>query len=590
MIPQNVIDDILSRVSIVDIIGRDVELKRAGKNYTGLCPFHREKTPSFSVNEEKGFYHCFGCKASGNALKFLMEHRKMAFREALEELAVKAGVDLSRYETSSDTAGRSDREKLFAVNREAVTYYHKLFMEDPSAQAARDYLKGRGLSPEIVREFRLGYGGNGWDGLLKHLRGKGFKDDEIERAAVVTRGEKGLYDRFRERVLFPIFDKDGNPVGFGGRVLDAEAKAAKYINTAESTLFHKGSLLFGLNSAKDEVIRKKACMIVEGYMDALACYQHGIRNVVAPLGTALTENQLILLKRYAEEVLFVFDGDGAGIKAANRALDVASKIDLRQTVAVLRGVKDPCDFLMSAGPDEFRKYLASNRMTPIQFKLWYFSKSEDAARDKVSFLRSVFAYVTLMESAVVREDYLKQTADYLGERLEVVLEEYKRFTAKDRGFGRRVTEEAKERSHIPPIEARFAALAAAYPAEAAKVVKIATPKMLEHPAARALFEFVLDNADKSSNEILSQTDEPDIVETAAEIMNAERASPQDVEEFAYRVRLSFLKREHEKITGQIAAGKMEKDELTGLLKMQKEIAQKKDEIIKKIQNLAVENA
>lgn len=620
MIPQNVIDDILARVSIVDIVGRDVELKRAGKNWTGLCPFHSEKTPSFTVSEDKGFYHCFGCKASGNAVKFLMEHRKMTFREAIEELAAKAGIDLSRFETAGETEGRSDKERLYAANREAISYYHKLLTDDESGKGARDYIAKRGIAPEIVSEFRLGYGGNQWDGLCRHLKAKGFKDEEILKASLGSQGQKGLIDKFRERLIFPIFDKDGKPVGFGGRILESGAQTAKYINTAESVLFHKGNLLFGLNAAKDEVVRKKACMIVEGYMDALACYQHGIRNAVAPLGTAFTESQLMLVKRYCNEVLFMFDGDNAGIKAADHAVntiregnnfeykkmifnnkfnnnqDIDSKIDkmagvnINQYIVILPENLDPFDYLMKYGVASLRKYIKENRMYPLDFKLHYYSQSENYNKDRLIFVKNVFDYIKNMGSRIIIESYLEKISKYTNIDLAIIKSEFERYMNHNKSYGKELKIVEEARNSIPPIEARFAALIAVFPEAMAEIKTVVTAEMFEHPAPRAIFEFILDNADKRLNEILSQTTEESIVETATEIAVGDRSSAKDAVEFAYRVRLAYLKREHDRITRMIAGGVADKSERDGLLKMQTEIARKKDEIGIQLQNMATENA
>lgn len=320
VIPQAVIDEILNKVSIIDVIGKYIEIKKSGKNSLALCPFHQEKTPSFSISEDKGLYHCFGCGASGNTIKFLMDYQKLTFIEALQEMAKSAGVDLNQYSGINDFIPVKEKDELIKINREAMSYYHKMLWSSSDSLEARNYLKNRKVTPDIVKVYRLGYGGKDWNSLRDYLNGKGFRDDAIIKTGLISNGNTGLFDRFRDRIIFPILDKDGNPVGFGGRILEGEKKTAKYLNSAENIIFHKGSLLFSLNLAKDEIVKDKKAILVEGYMDVIALYQNGIKNSVAPLGTSLTENQLNILKKYCEKVIFIFDGDKAGIKAANGLL------------------------------------------------------------------------------------------------------------------------------------------------------------------------------------------------------------------------------------------------------------------------------
>jgi len=324
LIPQQFIDDLLARVDIVDVIDGYVPLKRAGRNYQARCPFHDEKTPSFTVSQEKQFYHCFGCGANGTAIGFLMEHAGMTFPEAVEELANKVGLTVP-HEGGDDSAPRpaSDRSDLYELMELAVRYYCRQLREHPQRELAVAYLKQRGISGELAAEYELGYAPDGWDNLLTAL---GKSDAAIRRLARVgllieKDSGRGHYDRFRDRILFPIRDRRGRAIGFGGRVLgDGEPK---YLNSPETPIFHKGSEAYGLYQTRKAMRQVDRLYVVEGYMDVLALAGSGIRNAVATLGTACTKEHLDLLFRYAPRIVFCFDGDAAGQKAAFKAMETA---------------------------------------------------------------------------------------------------------------------------------------------------------------------------------------------------------------------------------------------------------------------------
>ncbi|HKJ77760.1 MAG TPA: DNA primase, partial [Gammaproteobacteria bacterium] len=322
-IPQSFIDDLLSRVDIVEVIDARVPLKKAGRDYAACCPFHDEKTPSFTVSPTKQFFHCFGCGAHGTALGFLMEYDHMGFVEAVEELAAKQGLEIP-YEGGAPAAGPGrDLKPLYDLLGQADRYFRHQLRNHPAAAKAVDYLKGRGVSGEVAAAFGLGYAPPGWDGLLQALgRDDGALKRLVEVGLLIEREEdRRRYDRFRDRVIFPIRDPRGRTVGFGGRVLGDDKP--KYLNSPESEVFHKGRELYGLYEAQQAVRRPERLLVVEGYMDVVALAQHGIANAVATLGTAATADHLQRLFRVTGEVVFCFDGDEAGGKAAWRALENA---------------------------------------------------------------------------------------------------------------------------------------------------------------------------------------------------------------------------------------------------------------------------
>lgn len=322
LIPQSFIDDLLNRTDIVDVVGSRVQLKKTGKNYSACCPFHKEKTPSFTVSPDKQFYYCFGCGAGGNALGFVMDHDHLDFPQAVEDLAKRIGMDVPREERGPGNRSRQPVDSpLYPLLAAASDYYRQALKSHPARKAAVDYLKGRGVSGIIARDFALGFAPPGWDGLLKHL-----SEDPLQQKAMIDAGllientETGRrYDRFRDRIMFPIRDSRGRVIAFGGRVLGDDKP--KYLNSPETPVFHKGQELYGLFEARQHNRNLDEIMVVEGYMDVIALAQLGLRNAVATLGTATSEEHLKRLFRLVPSVLFCFDGDSAGRKAAWRALE-----------------------------------------------------------------------------------------------------------------------------------------------------------------------------------------------------------------------------------------------------------------------------
>jgi len=322
-IPENFIDELLARTDIVDVIDKRVPLRKAGKEYKACCPFHEEKTPSFTVSQTKQFYHCFGCGAHGTAIGFLMEYERLSFPEAVKELAAQAGMQVPEEAHGAEATVKAERTAgLLDLLAEAEAWYRKQLKDHPDAKLAVDYLKGRGLTGEIAASFGIGYAPDGWDNLLKALGTSEERIESLYQAGMLIKKDKGgYYDRFRQRIMFPIHDYRGRVVGFGGRILgDGEPK---YLNSPETPVFHKGREAYGLFRARDAIRREQRVLVVEGYMDVVALAQFGIDYAVATLGTATTSDHLERLFRYAPEVVFAFDGDRAGREAAWRALETA---------------------------------------------------------------------------------------------------------------------------------------------------------------------------------------------------------------------------------------------------------------------------
>nr|WP_298055807.1 DNA primase [uncultured Halomonas sp.] len=323
-IPQRFIDDLLGRVDVVEVVGERVQLKKAGRNYSGLCPFHQEKTPSFTVSADKQFYHCFGCGANGNALRFLMEYDKLPFPEAVEQLAGRLGIDVPREGADDPRAQQREKKRKEGVNLlELAASFYRERLKMQEGQPAQRYLSGRGLSDEVIKTYGIGYAPAGWEALKQHLGARGIGEPvQVEYGLLIHREDTGrTYDRFRDRVMFPIRDLRGRTIAFGGRVMGDDQP--KYLNSPETPVFHKGRELYGLYEARQASSKLEQLVIVEGYMDVVALAQYGIHNAVATLGTATTEDHLTRLFRLVSRVVFCFDGDRAGRQAASRALETA---------------------------------------------------------------------------------------------------------------------------------------------------------------------------------------------------------------------------------------------------------------------------
>lgn len=541
MIPQNAIDEILSRVVLSDLISPYTEFKGGGKQRMALCPFHQEKTPSFSVSDEKGLYHCFGCGASGNAITFLMEYRKMSFPEAIGELAEQVGVDISRYEGKENSSFVS-RKPLYDLHRELAGFYHRSLMDLPSAQHARQYLQMRGLNKETVEHFQIGWGGTEWQFAINYLTSKGFSKEVLLNSGIAVQGTKGIFDRFKDRIIFPIFDREDRLVGFGGRILQNDERSAKYLNTPETAIFHKGQLLFGLKNAKNALKSRGFALIVEGYLDVIGLSQVGIENAVAPLGTSLTQAQLKLLKRFVSDIVFVFDGDEAGIKAANRALDMSSSEEIGQRVLIIPNKEDPFDVAIKHGKDYFLNLVLKKSLLPIDFKLKFFARQFHPQKDQLRFLKSVFGFIALNPSRVVQEEMLRKTSDYLKLKIEVLLEEFARFLSKNKNFGNVVRESSKVKHKIPDSEIRLLALLLVYPEEIQGIKDLISSDVFQSTKAAKIFEFVLENTDKTTKEFFSMIKDPLLINIASEYAVMAESVPV-VRDLALKVKIEFLQRQ-----------------------------------------------
>ncbi len=401
--------EVKAAVDIVDVAARYVNLKPAGgARFKALCPFHREKTPSFHVMRDRQIFHCFGCGKGGDVLTFVQEMEGVEFREALEQLAERAGIKLEI--RGGDPARHDSRQALFKATTFAATYYHDQFT-GAGGQAAREYVEGRALRPETIKKFGLGYAPEGWQHLVDAARRDGIGENILESAGLAKRGQSGIYDRFRHRVMFPIRDVAGKVVAFGGRTLGDDD--AKYLNSAESPIYKKSRVLYGLFESREALRQTQEAILVEGYFDLMRCFDAGIENVVATCGTALTEEQARTIRRYAANVLVVYDGDAAGIRAALRSVGILCAAGLTVRAMVLPDGLDPDDFIRRDGADAFRQG-ASEAPGFVPF---YVRMNEDRSgtiEGRTAIAGELFDVIRGLDEPLRQDEYLKLVAAELG--------------------------------------------------------------------------------------------------------------------------------------------------------------------------------
>ncbi len=440
--PPSFIDELVARNPIEDVVGQYVQLRRSGGNLFGLCPFHGEKTPSFSVAPDKGIYYCFGCHKGGGAVNFMMEIEGLSYPDAVRALAKRAGMQVP--EDEQYQSRYRQQERLWALMKEAGRFFHSQLYA-PVGEKALAYVQKRGLSKSILTQFGVGYAPDSWNALVEAMRKKGYTDQELRDADLVGEKNGRIYDRFRNRVMFPIIDVRGNVIGFGGRVLDDSTP--KYLNTSETLIFNKRKNLFGLNFAKKS--KEDYIILVEGNIDVITLHQYGFDTAVASLGTSLTEEHAALLSRYTEQVVLTYDGDEAGQRAAKRAIPMLEKVGIKVKVLQMRDAKDPDEFLHKFGPEAFRALLgeSSNR---VEYQLNAIRKKYDLGEDaqRVGFIQEAAELIATLGSPVQREVYGGRVAEAGKITLDAMKLEI------NKAFKRRVAKERKAQERIDLAPAR----------------------------------------------------------------------------------------------------------------------------------------
>ncbi|MGI6343342.1 MAG: DNA primase [Bacteroidales bacterium] len=427
MIPQETIQRIIDTAQISEVVSDFVSLKRSGSNLTGLCPFHDEKTPSFFVSPSKGIFKCFGCGKAGNPISFVMEHEKYTYPEALRYLAKKYGIPIEEtVETEQQIAERTEKESIYLVTEFALKFFKKQLWEtDEGKSVGLSYFRERGFNDSVIEKFELGYSPNAWDALTKAALENGYSKEVLEKSGLSTSKNDKMFDRFRGRVIFPIYNQSGKVIGFGGRTLSTDKNQAKYLNSPETLIYNKSSTLYGLNIAKHAIVANDMCYLVEGYTDVLSMYQSGIQNVVASSGTSLTTDQIRLIKRYSQNVTVMYDGDDAGIKASFRGIDMILEQGLNVKVLLFPNGEDPDSFAKNKRDEEIKEYIKSNIQDFIAFKMDLLMTDVNANDPikKVSLLKEFINSIAVIPDRLTRLAYVQLVAEKMQIDDRVVMSE-----------------------------------------------------------------------------------------------------------------------------------------------------------------------
>lgn len=431
---DELINEIFSQSDIVDYVSQYVKLRKNGRDYTGLCPFHKEKSPSFHVNQDKQLFHCFGCGAGGNLVQFVMRAEGLDFVEALKLMADRAGIILPDEDSVIDDKTYQLKKRIYSMNKLAARFFYNTLTNADTGKIALEYFAARKITPKTINKYGLGYAPDSFDSLKSYMNTQGYSDDDLLTAGLcVTRNGK-IYDKFRGRVMFPIIDLRGNVVAFGGRIItDAEKdgyKPPKYLNSAETPVFNKGKNLFSLNLAKKDSAAQ--CILCEGYMDVISVYQAGITNIVATLGTALTENQAKMLMKYTNEILLCYDSDEAGQAATRRAIEIINGVGGRCRIMRLKNAKDPDEYIKNNGIELFRKAI-ENALPSTEYLIRMLKTRYDIDNPdgKTLFINDAAGILSTLTSAVEIDVYVKKISDETGISKEAIYAEIKKLRAKD---------------------------------------------------------------------------------------------------------------------------------------------------------------
>ena len=456
MIDHNTIQKIIDTAEITEVVQDFINLKKRGVNYLGLCPFHNEKTPSFTVSPAKGIYKCFGCGKGGNAVNFIMEHEHLSYPEALKYLAKKYHIEVVEKElTAEEIQQQNERDSLLVVTKFANTYFQeKLHKNNDGRAIGLSYFKERGFRDDIIKKFELGYSLDVRDALTIAAKEKGYKIDFLDKVGLTIVNDNGQFDRFRGRVIFPIHGLSGNVIGFGGRILKKDVKAAKYLNSPESDIYHKSRILYGMFFAKQRITQLDKCYLVEGYTDVISMYQSGIENVVASSGTSLTVEQIRLIKRFTPNVTIIYDGDAAGIKASLRGIDLVLEQGLNVRVLLLPEGEDPDSFAKSHSSTEFEEFIKNNEEDFITFKTRLLSK--EAKNDpvkKANLITDIVRSIAVIPEIIIRTVYIKECSTILDISEKILYSEINKIRRKtfEKDYKKTISPDASFKSASPSV-------------------------------------------------------------------------------------------------------------------------------------------
>jgi len=570
---ESFLDQVRGATDIVEVISPYVKLKKKGQNWFGLCPFHNEKTPSFSVNRERGMYYCFGCGVGGNAITFLMEHDGMSFTQAVEDLAKRAGIPLPKRDREP---GTDDRDRLRAALEEAARFFEEN-LKGPGGERAVTYLKGRGMTGQTAKAFRIGWAPDSWDALLNHLKKKDFKEKDLEKAGLVKAREGGgHYDAFRDRIIFPFIDRRGRVIGFSGRLLsDDEDAGPKYINSPETPLFQKGKVLYGLHQAVKHLLKSEQALLVEGQFDVLTLHQEGLKSAVAASGTAFTEEQARILQRLVDRVVLLFDADSAGLKAAWRSYASLVGEGLDVVFAVLPEGEDPDTLVREEGPEAFQERLrAAQSVVPFFLDRLDPPLEDRGAHDRAEAARDLLEMVRHDSDGLRRAMTLQEIAGRFGleeadlrrglEELETSRPTFR--DSEDRG-GQRGTRDFRS---MPAREADLLRLLLTSTTARERLLGELGPEDLQHPMGEAFFKALIKETAEGEGLDLDRLLEQGPSELRGlaawllqeEVTVSEEEAEQRIEEFQNAVDTRRRKQERRRLRESIEQARLAGDEAT----------------------------
>ncbi len=586
VIPDAVLDRIRGANDIVEVVGSSIPLKRAGVNFVALCPFHREKTPSFSVNPQKQIFYCFGCHKGGDVFTFVREYENIGFVEAVRRLAERARIPLEFAIEPGQTRTQFVKEALLKMHDQIAQRWQTALANDASAQVARDYLARRGASAEAIRLFRLGYAPETWDDTVNWARSKGYEPSLMEQAGLIIprEGGSGHYDRFRGRLIFPINDEQGRVIGFSGRVLTDDDKTAKYVNSPETPLFTKGKVIYGLDKTKRDLLGAGFAVICEGQLDLIACYMAGVRNVVAPQGTALTGDHCRILKRYVSEAVLCFDADAAGQNAALRALDDLIESGLAIRVAVMPPPHDPDSLIKQQGAAAFQSVI-DNAVGFFDFLLARLCSTNDPATDRgrMAIVAGMSEALLKTGNAVLLDSYAQKTALRLGVAPDAMRAEFGKAGASRRSRPAVKASEPASGAAAPapgPGPADFALLRLLL-LDDELVPWAAAPVQLEwiqHAGVRQIverrFRAAAEESWRGVSSLLDEFPDTGIQRLIAEAVSVKRPLANrsaQIQQVAQRLRDQTINEELARLTSQVGDPSLPVDRLEAFLRRQQEL-------------------
>jgi len=583
---EDKISEIKDSCGIVEVISDYISLKKSGVNYKGLCPFHAEKTPSFIVNEEKKIFHCFGCGASGNVFNFLMKFEHLSFPDAVKEAARRAGISLPLRMVEFKSAEKAEgNAELLKINQSASDYFREILRASKEGERGRKYLVKRGIDKGIAEEFKLGFAPNRWDGLLTFLSGNGILRDDLQQLGLVIPREdkKGFYDRFRNRLIFPIADFKGRIVGFGGRAIEAEEP--KYMNSPDSSIYTKGYHVYGLHVSLPSIRKTDQAIIVEGYFDLLSMYQHGIKNVVATLGTALTLHQIKLLKRYTKNLIIIFDSDEAGAKAAMRSLPLFLDEGISPQMVLLPAGFDPDAFAQKDNGEAMRNKLRKPlSLLDVFFGQVFTANDAYSVKGKLKIIEEVVPIVSRIRDRTERELYIQRVSQRLGVKEDIIFQKMKR---EDRSERSESPGKTLELSEARKVEKMLVRLMMYYPQLIPQIQKDAITDDLSTDSCRKLVAIIIDKFASEKRfdptSLMNDVVEDEIRGLLSECLFDEEPLENVAEllrSCMQKIRLHKMGKEIQRLNAMINKAQDEKDE--GLLR---EFLLYKQELVKKRKDL-----